>query len=132
MGDRAFYSPILDVDVGDVMYGEMSLTGDSDWAIISEDATTGEKIFLNVTTTVPQAYAYIVLEAYYLFDCTEYPATDDSEPFTNIVTKVNGEAVTPQWETYNNNPGSFTACEEEAVVNSDSAVEIDYRNTARL
>mmetsp|Transcript_7256 Transcript_7256/g.30873 ORF Transcript_7256/g.30873 Transcript_7256/m.30873 type:complete len:289 (+) Transcript_7256:37-903(+) len=131
VGDRAYFSPLIDCNVGDMVYGEMNESGSGQWAIISEDSTTGEKISLNVTTSVPQDYAYIVLESYYLFDCTEYPADESSELFTNIVTKVNGTTVTPTWETYNDNPGSFTACDEEAVVDSDTSVEIDFRNTKR-
>ena len=130
VGDRVFVSDLISCSPGDQVYGDMyAVEGTDIWTITSTNMMSGATIALNVTTQVEQAYAYIVLEAYYLVDCSCYPSDRTSEVFTDIVVQVAGENVKPEWEVLNNNPGSFKACGEQALADSYNVVEIDFQNT---
>jgi len=126
VGDFAFFSTLLNATSGSSVGGSMvfSSTGGG-WNIYSENSEK-ESVSLFAQTTVPQTYAYIVLEAYNLIDCTEYPASETAEVFTNIVTDVNYQPSTPDWQTMTKAP---RICNEHTVIDSSSQVEIQFENS---
>mmetsp|Transcript_3149 Transcript_3149/g.3873 ORF Transcript_3149/g.3873 Transcript_3149/m.3873 type:complete len:282 (-) Transcript_3149:50-895(-) len=122
VGDRAFYSNLVNATTGDMMFGTMTAQSNSSWAIMSENSATKQSVSLEVDNIVTQTYAYCVLEAYNLFNCAnEYPAGTTSEPFTNLVTDVNGVSSTPQWESMTKDP---RICNEHTTITNPTEVAI--------
>merc|ERR1712232_912643 len=127
VGDRAFFSNLVDAEVGDMMFGSMEQTdsissNNSTWTIISENVNSDESVSLVMDGIITQTYAYCVLEAYNLINCaTQYPANTTSEPFTNLVTDVAGQSSTPQWVSRTKDP---RLCNERTTITSPTEVAI--------
>ena len=92
------------------------------WTIFSANVNTEQSVSLDVENIAVQTYAYCVLEAYNLINCAnQYPAGTTSEPFTNIITDVNGITSTPQWVSMTKNP---RICNEDTTITSPTEVAI--------
>ena len=124
VGDRAFFSALVPAKEGNMMLGTMTASQNGSWAIVSENAATGQSVSLEVDNIVTQTYAYCVLEAYNLFSCgRQYPAGTTSEPFTNLVTQVQNVTVVPEWEIMTKNP---RLCNENATITDPTHVAITW------
>eukprot|EP00339_Tiarina_fusa_P019438 CAMPEP_0117064550 /NCGR_PEP_ID=MMETSP0472-20121206/45092_1 /TAXON_ID=693140 ORGANISM="Tiarina fusus, Strain LIS" /NCGR_SAMPLE_ID=MMETSP0472 /ASSEMBLY_ACC=CAM_ASM_000603 /LENGTH=182 /DNA_ID=CAMNT_0004784755 /DNA_START=125 /DNA_END=673 /DNA_ORIENTATION=- len=125
VGDRAFFSNLVNATVGDMMFGTMTAADSSNstsWNIVSENSNTKQSVSLQVENIITQTYAYCVLEAYNLFNCAdEYPAGTTSEPFTNLVTDVAGVSSSPQWVSKTKDP---RICNEHTTITSPTEVAI--------
>jgi len=128
VGDRAFFSNLVNAKVGDMMYGTMTannnVVSNGTWVIDSVNSASGQSASITVDNIVTQTYAYCVLEAYNLFNCeNQYPANTTSEPFTNLMTDVQGVNSQPQWVSMTKNP---RVCNENSEITSPTEVAITW------
>lgn len=87
------------------------------------DLTSGEAVSITYTpASTDYAWAYHVLEAYSLSQCTLYPSTGQVK-FYDIVVDVSGMGiVSPEWTCLTKD----TTCNEHATVASPSEVAINF------
>jgi hypothetical protein len=124
-----YHSAPVDVNVGDTITGQIILnSGDSTWAIVSTDSTSGQSTVLYVaagTAGGTQQFAYGgIMETYGVSTCSGYPATNLMS-FYNSYVMIDGGPV---------QAGSFTpqvnvndGCSEAATA-SPAQVNL-YLNT---
>jgi len=102
-----WYSPLLDVNVGDTILGAIAPTckpGNNycaTWNVLSEDVTTGKKTILAKTTADGQIWNWAfgaVSEDYGLVQCSDFP-DNSGLTFTVHLYDQNGKVITnPGWQ----------------------------------
>jgi len=116
-------SPLMNVNIGDVIVGTLTLLSNGSWEVIGTDSNMKNSTMFTYTPDESNYdYAYEVLEAYSIAECSDYP-TSGKVPFTNIVVEALGKVVQPTWTPMvkNNN------CQENTIVVSPSAVTIQFK-----
>mmetsp|Transcript_11097 Transcript_11097/g.45249 ORF Transcript_11097/g.45249 Transcript_11097/m.45249 type:complete len:314 (+) Transcript_11097:217-1158(+) len=114
----------MNVNAGDNIFGNMTLTGPSTWTIVSQSTETGESVTLDVTNEdvlASQPWAYTTLEVYNLDGCSQYP--DNDILFTDMDMYNQGNALQVNWVAHT---GQELVCGEQAIVNSPSNVTITF------
>lgn len=103
-------SRTMNVNPGDNIFGNMTLTGPSSWTIISQSTETGEAVTLDVTNEdvlVSQPWAYTTLEVYNVDGCSQYP--DNDILFTDMdMYDDSGNALKVNWVAHT---GQVQVCE---------------------
>ena len=125
---EAFASPLLRVNVGDKILGNMTSSNCSskgcDWVIVSLDQTTGKSTTLNLKHLLgldpPQHHVYVTLEVYSVDSCSDYPASSPTG-FFNL--RVNLGHTIPSWKPkILQNDG----CGEKVSVINSTSVSLYY------
>jgi len=122
-GDSAIWSDLITVNSGDVIFGNMTMTGPATWYINSLDTTTGQNTDMTMTKPIlkAQPWAYVTLEVYDLFDdCTEYPTVPLN--FTQLQLQVGGRPQPFQWQTIQ----ADNTCNQEVTVVNPTNVIISF------
>jgi hypothetical protein len=119
------YSSEIQVNTGDLIFGNMTKTGgDSTWYIGGTDSQSSQNTFLTVTRDVllNQPWAYCTAECYGCQDCTTYP--DNPIFFTKLQISLKGQTLTPSWQP---STSPNTLCHEQAVVTDPQTVTIYFQ-----
>jgi len=116
-------SSLINVNVGDVITGTMTLLSNGSWIVTGTDNNIKNSTgFTYEPSESDYDYAYEVLEAYSLSGCNDYPSTG-KVLFTNIAIEVLGKPVSnPTWTTMTKD----TTCNEKANVVSPTSVFISF------
>ena len=122
----AVYSTELLVNVGDVIFGNMTRLNTTGWFIGSQSTQTGQStnLVMNANRLTNQPWAYNTLEMYGAVDCSTYP----TQPvlFSKLSLTTPSGPVTPTWAVNpQNQPTKF--CHELPTVNSDGTVTITFQ-----
>jgi len=98
LGSDVVYTALQRVDSKVVLFGNMTMTGSDTWYIDSVDTSNNIHANLSISRSIltSQPWAYVTLEVYDIYSCTNYPK--DVIPYTNLQIFVNKKVVTPQWE----------------------------------
>lgn len=115
-------SNLDNVDTGDVIEGNCTLLQNGTWVITGSVAAKNINTAFSYTPEEDYVYAYEVLEAYDIAECTDYPKVGVVS-FTDIAVQVNGQPVVPTWDPLIQKP---ITCDEHATVNSPTSVDIYY------
>lgn len=120
---QAFYTPLVKVDVGDVLVGSMTLSGQSGTSFTYSSEFRG----IAGTNLVVQGIDELLwcsetLEAYGVIDNSYYPASPLT-PFRNIKIRTGNLSPNVVWGVENPSTGSG----QRAVAVSDSEVDIYFR-----
>jgi len=113
----------LKLDVGDVVFGNMTMTGNDTWFIGSTSTKTGQSVSLSATHEVlkSQPWAYTTVECYGCSGCPTEPT--QSIQFTSLTLNQGSSPVTPQWQAFQSpNP----ICDTTAVINSPESVTMTF------
>jgi len=113
----------LILDVGDVVFGNMTRVGSDSWFIGSTSTNTQKSVGLTATHTVltSQPWAYTTVECYGCSGCETEPS--DSIQFTSLSLTANSLPVIPQWEAFQSpNP----VCDTTAHINSPDSVTFTF------
>ena len=95
----SLHSELIRVEVGDVIFGNMTKTGDDTWYINGVDLETNEDTPLTVTKTIlnTQPWVYVTLEVYDVEDCDQYPVSGTEMPYTDLILYEDGKETTLDW-----------------------------------
>jgi len=122
---RSFWSDLVNVNVGESIFGglyEDNSTGV--WDVVSTDVQTNKSTSFKYKHPTPiETYSYVVLEAYTIAECTDYPANTKFEAFTNLQITLTSGPVTPTWVPDIQQP---ITCSEHAIVVSNTEVDIYF------
>jgi len=120
------HSNEIQLDVGDVVFGNMTRTGNTSWYIGSTQTSTGKKTEINVDhdRLQTQPWAYNTIECYGCNGCSTYPL--QPELFTELVLTQAGKQITPKWNV-NPKPSQMMQCKEMPVVVSASEVDVHFQ-----
>jgi len=120
-----FVSDLLQLNAGDVIFGNMTKVGDSSWFIsgYSQELKNATYITATEPRLYAQSWAYTTLEVYEIDDCEDdFPA--GPMKFTKMALYgEDGESVTPKWEAFNN---GVDHCGASAVINSAESVTFNF------
>jgi len=118
----------VQMNVGDVIFGNMTRTGTAEWYIGSVNTNSGEstEVTVNHPRLASQPWAYNTLECYGCDGCDTYPANSPIH-FTNLTLISKGKQVTPTWKI-DPKPSKLKQCKEHAIVTNPSTVTIDFGN----
>jgi hypothetical protein len=117
-------SDMIEVNAGDTIFGNMTLLSFEKWYISGVASSSGQ-----ATTLVAQKdrlktnpWAYCTLEVYDdSDDCTNYPS--NNQVYTQLALYQNGNKVTPQWQT---NQNDEPICSEHATVEAPNHVTLHF------
>jgi len=122
---RSFWGDLADVNVGDKIFGSLfedNSTGT--WDVTTYDMQTNKSSSFKYKHPTPiETYSYVVLEAYTITQCTDYPANTKFEAFTNLIVALTTGPVTPTWQPEIQQP---ITCNEHAIAVSSSEVDIYF------
>jgi len=113
----------LPLNVGDVVFGNMTMTGPDTWFVDSVQSSTGKSVSIFATHKVlaSQPWAYTTVECYGCKGCNTEPT--QSILFSEMVLTQQSGSVTPQWESFQSpNP----ICNTQAVINSPDSVTYTF------
>jgi len=113
----------LPLNVGDVVFGNMSLVGPETWLIDSVQSSTGKSVSITVTHSVlaSQPWAYTTVECYGCQGCETEPT--ESILFSEMFLTQQSGPVTPQWSAFQSpNP----ICNTQAIINSPESVTMVF------
>jgi len=119
----AIFSTVLEVKVGDSIFGTMDEIKPSTWFISSNDTTSGKSTSITVkkANTKFEPWAVVTLEVYQVSSCDQYPS-GATIPYTEIDIKSTVGTEKPQWTV-----GSIQKiCQESIKVVSPDAVTISF------
>jgi len=126
----ALWSNVINVNAGDLIFGNMTKTGETTWFISGQIVGQGgqnSSTALTVTyeRLIKQSWAYCTLEVYEIDDCdSDFPPSGSTLQFTKMqLFGEKGAKVTPTWQTLNNNGDH---CGASVSVTSPSAVTITF------
>jgi len=123
LDDSYLVTPMVKVNAGDSIAGNMTQTGPQTWFI---GATMPNKAKANLSVTRPrlssQPWAYNTLEAYSIDACADFPPTGASSVFTKLALTDAHGSITPTW-TLNQNTQHCTA---KVASSSPAAVTISW------
>lgn len=115
---------------GGQVYGVMERRGPATYFINSVDVASGKNTsisYTNAARLASQPWAYNTLECYGCYSCANEPSAQPVH-FTKLLLKDAAGPITPKWTTHvSPNP----KCNEKAVVNSASSVDIYFDKTTK-
>jgi hypothetical protein len=120
------HSTEIELNVGDVVIGNMTRTGSTTWYIGSTQESTGKNtnVTVNHDRLATQDWAYNTIECYSCSGCTTYPT--QPELFTDLVLTQGGKQITPKWNV-NPKPSKDKQCKETPIVKSASEVDVSFQ-----
>ena len=91
LGNDVVYSTLKKVKTGDVIFGNMSKTGDDSWYISTVDVTSQIVSDFTIQRSIlaTQPWIYVTLEVYDVDTCAQYPPTGSSCEFTKLSMEQN-------------------------------------------
>jgi len=114
------YSKLAQVNIGDLIVGNMTQSASTSWTITATDSNTGADSSLVANTGVDELFAFVTMEVYDLDSCQDYPS--GSVNFYDLVIEnASGDVETPTWQ-----PETEPGCEESVKVNSPSSVSVFF------
>lgn len=124
---QAFYTPLVQVNPGDVLVGVMTLTANSGGLFSYESEFQGiAGTQLPVQNVAELVWCNETLEAYSITACSDYPSTD-ATPMRSIELRTGNSMPTVHWTPQNR----VTDCGQHALVPIDSGadgeVDLFYR-----
>lgn len=121
-------TPAVATQPGSTIVGSLSFLNNGSWTTSAHDQTAqSNATFTYTPASADYTWAYpCVLEAYNT-PCTGY-APASSVTFTNIVTEMGGQPVSPDWTPMTKD----NTCGEHATVDSPTQVTIDTSSGSRL
>jgi len=107
LDENVFYSNSENVNVGDNIFGNMTMVNATSWYIGSYDVTSDKtvEITINDPRLYTQPWAYCTLEVYTIGDCSgDFPSPSSPLKFTNLelYDNMGKNKVTPTWQLLNN------------------------------
>jgi len=121
---NAFYTMIMNVNVGDVVTGHNKILNNGSWVITG--GKRGSPQTVSLTYRPPRTdytYAFQVLEAYDIKECQRNYPRSGNIVFDNIFVFVDGNKVPAIWETMTQDT---ITCNERAGVASPTEVSISW------
>jgi len=116
------FSDEIQVNVGDLIYGNMTKTGPTTWYIGGTDGTQNTFLSVNRDILATQPWAYNTAECYGCEGCS-YEPTQPIQ-FTKLLLEYQGKQVVPNWTPLQSpNP----QCHETAHVVDDETVSISFQ-----
>jgi len=125
LDDGALWTDLLQMNAGDVIFGNMTKVNPTTWFIGGTNTRTSESTSFSVTKPrlSTQPWAYCTLELYNIPDCSTLPPSDSPLKFTQLeLTDAHGK-VTPQWQALNNQADH---CSSTVQVNGVDSVTITF------
>jgi len=128
VGPSVFFSDVVQVSTGDVINGTMvDNVSTGTWAVNAVDLKTNKNSTLFYKHPKPtEQYAYCVLEAYNINDCTEYPVKQTSVVFSKLAVSTQKGPITPVWQALQQQP---ITCNEHATIQNSAEVTINFQDT---
>jgi len=119
-----FWSPLIIVNPGDTIYGNMTRIKGDTWYISTVLERNGNTTALTVTNPrlTSQPWAYVVLEVYAVYECDEFPT--ESVKFDRVTLYEQNVQVIPTWTTYQGQQPPL--CTEAITVNTPEQIVIDF------
>jgi len=121
-----FFSDVLQLSDGDVIFGNMTQVGPTTWWIsgYSENLQTNTSVTVNDPRLNSQPWAYTTLEVYEIGDCSDdFPS--GPMQFTKLALfDAKMKPVIPRWQSFNND---VDHCGANAVINSPSSVTFNFQ-----
>jgi len=129
----AVWSTLINVNAGDVIFGNMTQTGPTSWFISGQivgqtgpNSTTSISVTHNRLVTNP--WAYCTLEVYEIDNCsTDFPPSGSQIKFTQMQLFARQgrkiAPVTPKWQSLNNNGDH---CSTSITVTNAATVTINF------
>jgi len=124
--DDVLYSNEIQVNTGDLIFGNMSKTDSTTWYIGGTDNQSGQNTNLVVSRPIlsTQPWSYNTAECYGCEGCSYEPIQPCQ--FSQLALEYNGQPVTPSWTAYTSpNP----ICDEVAHVKGPAAVYITFQQS---
>jgi len=115
---QAVYSTLQQVKSGDVIFGNMSISG-SKWDIITTDATTRVSTAIHVNPQASEMWAFVTLEVYNVQSCGDYP--NGSTEFKSLMLRSKNNRLTPSWSVATQ-PG----CNEAVQIVNSADVKVKF------
>jgi len=111
LDDGALWTDMLNMNAGDVIFGNMTQIGPTTWFIGGENVKSGQSTSFTVTKPRlnKQPWAYCTLELYNIGDCGSLPPSDSPLKFTQLALTDAKGAVTPKWQALDNQADHCTA-----------------------
>jgi len=116
----AVYSSLVVVNAGDTVIGTMTMPSQGNWEITAS-VSGGTPTTLYPTGLPYQTAAYVTLEAYTIYNCTDLPP-DKLITFSNLQLQEYGRPINPAWDTDVTN----NACNERVDVINSAEITIAY------
>jgi hypothetical protein len=127
VGPSVFFSELLTVNTNDVINGTMvDNLATSTWGVNAVVVSSGQNSTLFYKHPKPtEQYAYCVLEAYTITDCTEYPQKQTAVVFSKLAISTQKGPITPKWQALQQQP---ITCNEHATIQNAGEVTINFQD----
>ncbi|KAA0157254.1 hypothetical protein FNF27_04979 [Cafeteria roenbergensis] len=125
--DGALASTEISMSEGDLVFGNMTRTGDQSWDVISTNTRTGKTTVQSATNSrlQSQPWGYNTLECYGCQGCGTFP--QKPSVFTGIKLTAGGQTVKADWDVTPVKPVT-PLCNAKATVDSSSgAVTLSFQ-----
>jgi len=124
--ENVFYSDPMELDAGDVIFGNMTRINSTSWYISGLVSAKNINSYLTVSDArlVTEPWAYVTLEVYEIDDCAgDFPSSPIQ--FTSLALYDQGgkNQVIPKWDPLNNEADH---CGATVTVKGPSTVIIDF------
>jgi len=119
---NSFWSGLLSVTTGDTILGDLTFSKNQTWTVVATSASQKKGVQIVSQHVTVESTAYVVLEAYNIQDCNQYPAKTQFVPFVKLqlFEGFQPNPVTPSWQVMTKG----NTCNEHAQVVSPSEVDI--------
>jgi len=117
---HSVYSKLAQVQTGDLIIGNMTVTSGTSWSIVITDTNSGQDSSITANTGVQELYAFATMEVYDISTCSDYP-TGSVNFFDLVIDNAQGTQVTPSWQ-----PETEPGCSESVTINSPASVTVNF------
>jgi len=120
----AAHSDLIKINPGDIVVGNMTMTGATEWFISGVVNGKASSISATHPRLASQPWAYTTLELYQISSCSFMPPSGSSIKFSGMHLTDKSGAIEPQWRVNSNGAGNH--CSTSVTVTDASDTSINF------